>query len=171
MNNKTCSSMMIAGVAALLLMSATANAEGGPQDMKFAANCKPEGAEASKCTEARRELVKYSMHCKMEGEDGKRCQQAGEVVKSRKLAEQPDVTGEAPTASKAMPAAAAAPVAAKDELDLKYAMHCKAEGAEGAKCIDMRDKVGKYAASCKQEGADGERCQTAHKVVEALSGK
>ena len=99
------------------------------------------------------------MHCKMEGEDGKHCQQAGEVVKSRKLAEQPDVTG------------AAAPAAAKDELDLKYAMHCKAEGAQGKQCVDMRDKLAKYAASCKQEGADGERCQTAHKVMEALSAK
>ena len=163
MNIKTWPSMVIAGMTGLLLLSAAVNAaEGGPQDMQFAANCKPEGAEAAKCSAARRDLVKYSMHCKMEGEDGKHCQQAGEVVKSRKLAEQPDVTGAAP---------AAAPAAAKDELDLKYAMHCKAEGAQGKQCVDMRDKVGKYAASCKQEGADGERCQTAHKVMEALSAK
>lgn len=166
MNIKTWSNIVIAVMTGLLLSAAANAAEGGPQDMQFAANCKPEGTEAAKCTEARRELVKYSMHCKMEGEDGKHCQQAGEVVKSRKLAGQPDVMGAAPAV-----AAPVAPAAVKDEMDLKYAMHCKAEGADGKQCVDMRDKVGKYAANCKQEGADGERCQTAHKVMEALSGK
>ena len=177
MNIKIVLNTMAAGVTGLVLLSGVAlAAEGGPEDMKFAANCKPEGAGAAQCTEARRGLVKFALHCKMEGAEAERCKQAGDVVAARKLAEQPDVRGEdagAAAGQKAAPAAAvaAAPAAAKNELDLKYAMHCKPEGAEAKNCTGMREKVGQYAAACKPEGADGERCNTAKKVMEALSAK
>jgi len=176
MDIKTLSNVLAASMAgAALLCGAAFAAEGGSEDMAFAANCKPEGAGAAQCSEARRSLVKFAMHCKMEGAEAEKCKQAGEVVASRKLADQPDVKGDdaaAPTARKAAPAAAAAaPAAAKDEMDMKYAMHCKPEGAEAQQCMGMRDKVGTYAAACKPEGADGERCNNAKKVMEALSGK
>lgn len=172
MRFKTRTIALTAAIAGLLLCAPVTQADDDNlQSMKFAAHCKVEGAEAAKCTTARRELVKYSMHCKVEGADGKRCQQAGDVVKAQKLAEQPDVSGAAEANAKTMPATAAAPAAAKDDMDMKYALHCKAEGEDGKHCMGMRDKVGKYAAHCKEEGADGERCQTAHKVMSTLSGQ
>ena len=173
MNIKTWSNMLGVGLTGLMVISASAlAAEGAPQDMKYAANCKVEGADAAQCSAARRALVKYSLHCKMEGPDATTCKQAGDIVKARKLAGQPDVTGaapSAPTAQKAMTAApAAAPAAgatAKDDLDIKYALHCKAEGDEASKCMGMRDKVRQYGAHCKEEGADSQRCMTAHKAT------
>lgn len=170
MNFKKCSILVSAGIGALLLVAGTARAEDGMESMKYAVGCKAEGAEGAKCLDARRELVKYSTHCKAEGDDGKHCMQAREVVKAHKLAEQPGIASPTPTA-KAMPAAAAAKAAGKDDLDIAYAMHCKAEGEEAKRCMGMRDKLGKYAGQCKEEGADGERCQTAHKAMTMMKGK
>lgn len=173
MKTRTWSKMLLASITGLLLTGSLAQADDDHLEaMKFAAHCKAEGDGAAKCIEAQRELVKYSLHCKVEGADAKRCQQAGEVVKAQKLAEQPGVTGAAPAAAKAAPAAAAAKSAAgKDEEEIKYALHCKAEGDDAKRCMGKRDELGKYAARCKVEGADGTRCQTAQKAAKILSGK
>lgn len=53
--------MMIAGMTGLLLLSAAANAaEGGPQDMQFAANCKVEGADGERCQTAHKVMEALS---------------------------------------------------------------------------------------------------------------
>ena len=61
MNIKALLSMMIAGMTGLLLLSAAANAaEGGPQDMQFAANCKVEGADGERCQTAHKVMEAVS---------------------------------------------------------------------------------------------------------------
>ena len=161
----------VVATAAFCLVALSAQAV-SMTDIEMAATCKVEGDKGADCATARGGVLKYARECKAEGTEGMNCQRAREVVVNRKLGEAP-APGVMPVGAgdKAMAAPAAAAPAAKAggaDKELEFAMHCKAEGADGERCMKSRDALKKFAANCKEEGADGQRC---HMVRQAQQAK
>ena len=162
------STILLLATAAFCLTTLTAQAA-SMQDIEMAATCKVEGDKGADCATARGAVLKHARECKAEGAEGMNCQRAREVVANRKLGDAP-APGVMPagTGDKAMAAPAAAATAGGANKELEFAMHCKAEGADGEHCMQSRHALKKFAANCKEEGPDGQRC---HMVRQAQQAK